>query len=305
MTQATYAPTSLEVQAQRIGQRFSRTQAEREQIAADIDALVVAYELQGGRYALKWVERHVGLSHGTAFSMVAAGYALRHHAPRGGGVSHLSTLGRLMKRGHSLTEAQAIAADQKARQEAAQQANIGVGKVKYPTALTGEMANSYATLATSLSDAGLPAQDVPELTVTMTRLAMTNLQPYQLRALELGEAISTQPKPEKVRTDFFPWLARQPCAACGEEGPCQIHHLRTPDIDGQVGGRRFKHSQAKELVVPLCMRCHLTARDAAHRQGQDEWSAAKWGRPDAAFLLAARYLSAWAEEQGLLRGEKV
>ena len=302
-----YAPSSLELQARALGQRHSKTQAEREDIAKACDALILQYEQQGGRYALRWLERHATLAHSSAVSYRDAGYALRLGIRAGQGVTALAIMGRYLRAGKTLVEAQATYDDAEKRKAAAADAGIGIGKVKYPTALTGEVANSYASLATSLSDAGLPQQDVAEMTVTMTRLAKLNMSPAALALVEAGDGTHLYDvplPPQNVRSDFYSWLARQPCAVCADPG-VQIHHLRVFDIRDQPGGRRFKFDQQKELVMPLCLRHHSTARDAAHQGGQDEWSTRHFGRPDAVYVLAARYLSEWAQETGVLRGGKV
>lgn len=302
MTQAHYAPTSLELEAQQLGAAYSRTSAEREEIAVMIDDLIQRYEGQGGRFALKWVTRHAGLSHATASSMRDAGYAIRKGAQRGQGVTTLATVGRQLRKGKTLAKAQHIATDLEARREATYAAGIGLGKVQYPSELGIEMANSYTALAQTLHAAGLPQQDVPEMTVTLTRLALQAMTPGNLQLVEAGGPLyhGHLPLPgEHVRSDFYSWLARQECARCGVPG-CHIHHVHVGDLPNAPGGRRHHDHKDRELLIPYCPRCHALAHTMKQADIDLQW----FGHPQGSVICAARYMNRWALETGVLRGEK-
>lgn len=301
---AIVAPTSLELQAAQLGARYSRTSAEREQIAEDVHALLTAYEAQGGRSSIQWLRRHMGVSHGSAWNLRDAGRAIKEGAPRGSGVSHLALIGRYLRQGKSLQDALSTAADAQKRQEAAQEAQIGVGKVKFPTNLTDEMADGYNTLARTYQQAGLTPPPLEEMTVTMTRLAVSELTPQKLRAVELGEAIGTG-KVEESSTNppsFYSWLAAQTCACCGDSG-VQLHHLLVPQLTDSEAGRRHHDHKELELLIPLCPRHHGHARDAAHGSRQNEWAAYWFKHPQGAIIRAARYVSEYMQAHGLLRGK--
>lgn len=298
---------TLEQQAAGLGQRYSKTSAEREAIARDAWGLLLAYEAQGGSHSLRWLEQHAGLSHSTASNLRDAGRALKMGAQPGQGVSQLAIVGRWLRKGKSLAEAQQIADDSAARKAAADAAGIGVASVKYPSHEAGSMAAAYTDTVQTLNAEGLPVPELPELTATLVQIGAQHATPEVLREVMTGSR-----QPEKVKSDihlpaltFYDWLARQPCAVCQMPGELRVelHHVRTFDIGDQVGGRRFKHDQGKELLLPLCPRHHRTAQDAAHAEGQDAWSTRHFGRPDAVYVLAARYLSSWAGENQLLRGK--
>lgn len=302
MTQATYAPNSLEMQAQQLGARYSLTSSEREVIAADVHALLTAYELQGGRYPIEWLKRHMKVSHGHAVNLRNAGLAISRGAPTGTGVSHLAQIGVYIRRGMSLPDALSTAADGKKRQEAAQQAGIGVGKVSYPTDLAPEMASSYNTLARTYAAAGLTPPPVEEMTVMMSRLAISDLTPAKLRAVELGEAIGTVAKPDSVPIpSFYEWLHQQPCAISGVSG-VELHHLHVPGTTNTEQGRRHA-DKTQELLLPLSPRYHQTARQAAHSMNQAAWSNIHFGHEFGAYLRAAQYLTEYMQAHGLLRGK--
>lgn len=303
MTHITYpAPRvlSLEDEARQLGQRYSRTSAEREAIAVDVDALLTRYELQGGKFSTKWLERHMGVNHGTAVNLRRAGRAQRRGAAPGPGVSRLAIVGRWLENGYTLVQAYLLLDNAEARKKAAEDANIGVASVKYASSMTGEMADGLTTLTLNHAHAGLTPPELPELMVKAVQLA-AKATPAQLRNLELGEAIGTQQQEEKSNLTFYDWLARQPCAVSGVPG-VQLHHLRMPDLPDHAGGRRFK-DKALELLLPLAPRIHQDALDAAHRMGQDGWSTHHFGRPDAAYILAARYQTQYLTEMHLLRGK--
>ena len=298
MTQGQYAPASLELQARDLGQRHSKTQAEREDIAKACDTLIQQYEAQGGRYALRWLERHATLAHSSAVSYRDAGYALRRGIRAGQGVTALAIMGRYLRAGKSLVDAQATYDDAEKRKQAAADAGIGIGKVKYPTALTPEIANSYNALAIGLHDAGLPPQGVPEMTVTMARLATLNMTPGNLQLVESGGAID-RPAQQNVRSDFYSWLARQTCARCGMPD-CHLHHVHIGDLPNAPGGRRHHDHKAQELLLPYCPRCHGLAHTMKQSDIDREW----FGHEQGSVIRAARYLSEWAQETGVLRGGK-
>lgn len=243
----------------------------------------------------------MGVNHGTAVNLRRAGRAQRRGAAPGPGVSRLAIVGRWLENGYTLVQAYLLLDNAEARKKAAEDANIGVASVKYASSMTGEMADGLTTLTLNHAHAGLTPPELPELMVKAVQLA-AKATPAQLRNLELGEAIGTQRQEEKSNLTFYDWLARQPCAVCGVPG-VELHHLRTFDLPDQAGGRRFNSDKGKELLTPLCPRHHRTAQDAAHAEGQDAWSTRHFGRPDAVYVLAARYLSSWAEENQLLRGK--
>lgn len=292
---------TLEQQAAAIGHRYSRTSAERETIATDAHRLLTTYEMQGGRYALKWLESHAGLSHSTAVNLRDAGLALSRGAQAGQGVSQLAIVGRWLRKGKTLSEAQQIATDSAARKAAADAAGIGVASVKYPSTSAEDMASAYADTAQTIIDEGLTVPDVPELTATLVQIGAAHATPAVLREVLTGSG-----QPEKAKSDipapaldYYGWLARQPCAVCGVPG-VELHHLRQPDLPGHAGGRRFK-DDARELLLPLCPRHHQHAADAAHQTRQADWSRATFGREDGATITAAQYLTAYLLESGLLR----
>ncbi|MDO4263855.1 MAG: hypothetical protein Q4C67_06620, partial [Deinococcus sp.] len=87
---------------------------------------------------------------------------------------------------------------------------------------------------------------------------------------------------------------------CGDPEP-HIHHVRLPDLTGQVGGRRYHDSKAQELVLPLCARHHQTAQDAVHAGSEQAWAARNFGHEFGHIIHAARLVNSWAQEQGALK----
>lgn len=302
MTHITYpAPRvlSLEDEARQLGQRYSRTSAEREQISVDADDLIQRYELQGGRFSTKWLERHMGVNHGTAVNLRRAGRAQRRGAAPGPGVSRLAIVGRWLENGYTLVQAYLLLDNAEARKKAAEDANIGVASVKYASSMTGEMADGLTTLTLNHAHAGLTPPELPELMVKAVQLA-AKATPAQLRNLELGEAIGTQRQEEKSNLTFYDWLARQPCAVCASPD-VQLHHLRAPDLPDTAGGRRYA-DDSKELLLPLCARCHQNGPHSAHGSGQQGWSIKHFRSPSGCFVVAARYLTTYLTEMHLLKG---
>lgn len=295
-------PISLEQQAQQLGKRWRVTSDEREAIALDAYRLLVAYEHQGGRFATTWLKQQMNLPQASAVNVRRAGRALDLMRGLGGiGVSRLAIVGKGLETGLSLVQALMLLDSAEARRKAAEDANIGIASVKYSAGLTGEMADAYTHVANTYAQAGVPVPELPELTVSMAKLA-SQATPADIRALELGEAIGTQAQ-KNVTSDkipsFYTWLARQKCAVSGVHG-VQLHHLRLPDTADHAGGRRFA-DKGLELVLPLAPRIHQDALDAAHRMGQDAWSIHHFGRADGAYILAARYYAQYLTEHHLLR----
>lgn len=287
---------SLEDEARQLGQRYSRTSAEREAIAVDVDALLTRYELQGGKFSTKWLERHMGVNHGTAVNLRRAGRAQRRGAAPGPGVSRLAIVGRWLENGYTLVQAYLLLDNAEARKKAAEDANIGVASVKYASSMTGEMADGLTTLTLNHAHAGLTPPELPELMVKAVQLA-AKATPAQLRNLELGEAIGTQAPAEKVRSDFYSHLARLPggCDVPGCVEPwTQYHHWNT------THGRR-SHDLKQYNVLRLCHRHHQTGKvEAAHGiEGERAWMERHWGSREAVLELCWERAARFAEE---LRG---
>ena len=305
MTQAEYRtlPTREE-RVQQLAQRWSLTNAERESVALAAWNEMQGYEFEGGRYALRWFERLTGLNHSTAVNIRDAGKALAKGAEPGQGVTQLAYIGRQLAKGKTLEEAQQLATDSKARREAAAAAGIDVGRVAYPEGSAEEMAGIYAELTRAYADAGEQPPGVPEMTLQLARLARPRISPATITEEATGadpqQAQAQQQQRDQQAATLYSYVAAQGCCICGDPEP-HIHHVRLPDLTGQVGGRRYHDSKEQELVLPLCQRHHQTAQDAVHNGSEQAWAAANFGHEWGHVIYAARLVNGWAQEQGALK----
>ena len=304
MTQITHpAPRalSLEDEARALGQRYSRTSTEREAIALDADALLTRYGLQGGKFGTKWLETHMGVTHSTAVNLRRAGLAQKRGAKAGQGVSKLAQVGRWLEAGKALTDAQHLADDAEARKKAAEDANIGVASVKYSASMSGEMATAYQSVVNLYQSAGLTPPNLPELTVSMAKLA-AKATPQQVREVELGVSDEENPnlsnsiglpqgQQENVKFDFYTWLSAQP-GVCDVPG-CVEPHIHLHHVLTDKG--RKAHDLRQYPTLRLCLRHHQTGKvESAHGvEGERGWMERHWGSRERVLELlwerAARY----------------
>lgn len=293
-----------EQRVQQLGQRWSKTAAEREAVALAGWEEMQGYEMEGGRYSLTWFERTAGLSHSTAVNIRDAGRALARGATPGQGVTQLAYIGRQLAKGKTLAEAQTLATDAKARKEAAAAAGIDIGRVAYPEGSAEEMAQTYAELTRAYAAAGEQPPGIPEMTLTLARIARRHISPATIQQEATGaspeQAEQRQQERDEKAATLYSYVARQGCCICGDPDP-HIHHVRLPDLQGQAGGRRYHDSKAKELVLPLCPRHHQHAREAVHNGNERQWAALHFGHEYGHIIHAARLVSGWAEEQGALK----
>lgn len=285
---------TLEDERDAQARRLSATGLEREDIARHTHDILTRFNLQGGRHPVKWLEAG-GYSHGHAIDMRDAGWALAHHMPSGAGVSALAAQGRLMQtQGLSVVQVLMLTDEGNLRKAAAAAAGIGLGKLKYPEAASEELAGIYMHLAHMQKLAGLDPADLPEQTLTLLRLAASDLTPERLQALE-GETppSGSVAKPDAMPPTFLSHLRnRSPrtceypgCGAPGEE----IHHLPLwPQLT-----KRGHHLDTVN-VVDLCQRHHATGGQAAAHgtAGYQTWAERGWGSVER--LTASRFL-AYAE----------
>ena len=286
---------SLEVQARALGARYSRTSDEREAIARDGHALIQQYELQGGQYGTRWLERHMGVSHATAVNLRRAGRALDTGAAAGQGVSKLAEIGKWLEKGHSLQGAQHLADNLEARRKAAEEASIGVASVKYASNMTGEMASAYQAAVNVYAGSGVPIPPLPEMTVTLIQKGVSVLTRETARQDELGETPEQQAAtPKPTRPGFYGWLAEQHPRECDCDG-CpepwgQYHHVLTRH------GRRG-HALESYNVLRLCHRHHQTGGAAAAHGPikEHDWLTEQFGSPEHAWELMWNRTAQYAE----------
>lgn len=294
---------TAEQQAEAQAWRYSKTSLEREDVARVLHGILAAHKPQ---HPVEWLKAR-GFSHGSAVNLKAAGEALAAGAATGQGVSKLAKVGGWLKKTdpatsapYTLAEAQRLANDTEAAKEATAAQRIGIGTVQYPTSAAQEVAGIYAALAETCEQAGVPVPpDTAEMTLLLARVAKSNLTPAAVQQAELGGA-RVRSDPPTPPLDLYTWLARQRCAVCGTTGTV-LHHVWLPDLPGAPGGRRHHDHKAQELLLPLCPPHHDQAQHAAHTMKQAEWSRSHWGHEQGAVIRAARYVTEYAQEMGLLR----
>ncbi|WP_027480560.1 hypothetical protein [Deinococcus pimensis] len=286
----------LELRADALAVRQKGHREQGHEIARDAYQLYLDFTRERGRGFYSWYSVRTGRSTGTISRDVRIGAALTEGMAA-------ETDEELHAAGQALID-QAVPVQQvrkevttgKVRAATKERAGKGLTEIRVPT---GEADTLARAIETARHVSPTEALADPEATARLARgwLALPDsLRHAALAAETTGEDVmGALIKVIDEARDYRAWLATQPCAVCGLTG-VQLHHLRLPDLPGTPGLRRFR-DQSNDLLLPLCAAHHQDARDAAHRMSQDDWSASHFERADAAYVLGARYLTAFVVER--------
>ena len=281
---------TLEDEVQALAARWSRTGLERVQIAREMGPKLLRFKVQGGQHTVKWL-KGLGFSHGSAINIIGASRAL-DAGLTSESVSELADMGHLLKRGNTPEQVQELQATQSARKALVEAAGIGLGSVRYPTDSAEEMAGIVTELVQEYRRSHLTVPELPELTLSIFRLARQNMR--LLPDLEQGTPEVQDRPAAPARLDPYAWLdtQTQTCDVprCQDAG-LHRHHLYLTDHP------RRGHDAEKLTVLLLCVRHHLTGDAAAVHgpEGERAFYEREFGGRDRALEIALYRAGEYAE----------